>query len=80
MDNTINFKLPSITWQELFTLKMKPPSLTLISVCITLIIAEIKRSGRRRRRRRKRRRERKRRRREGKIEAFLVFRLYPEVD
>lgn len=78
MDNMINFKLPSITWQELFTLKMKPPSLTLISVCITLIIAEIKRSGRRRRRRRKRRRERRRR--EGKIEAFLVFKLYPEVD
>ena len=58
---------------------MKPPSLTLISVCITLIIAEIKRSGRRRRRRRKRRKER-RRRREGKIEVFLVFKLYPKVD
>lgn len=42
---------------------MKPPSLTLISVCIALIIAETKRRGIQKRRRRKGKRRRKRRRR-----------------
>lgn len=57
----------SITWQDLFTLKMKS-SLALLRVCIVLTIAEIKKK------KKKQGKEKK------KSSSFFILKICPETD